>query len=41
MPGMLADFAVFERDIMTCDPEELLEIRTEMTVMDGKVRYRR
>jgi len=40
-PGMLADFAVFDRDIMACEADELLDTHAIMTVVDGKVRYQR
>jgi predicted amidohydrolase YtcJ len=40
-PGKLADLIVLDRDITTVPPEELLETRVLMTVVDGKIVYRR
>jgi predicted amidohydrolase YtcJ len=40
-PGKLADIIVLDRDITTVPPEELLETRVLMTVVDGKIVYRR
>ena len=40
-PGKLADFAVLDRDILTCDPAEIHEIKTIMTFFDGKLEYKR
>jgi len=39
--GKLADFAVFDRDIVQCDPRELLTARAMLTVIAGEVVYRR
>ena len=41
VPGMLADFTVFDCDIYELCPEQLRDARVEMTVMDGQVRYQR
>ncbi|MCQ2561056.1 MAG: amidohydrolase [Clostridia bacterium] len=40
-PGYLADFTVCDRDIFTCAPEELLEAKAVMTVVGGKVIYKK
>nr|MCR4805713.1 amidohydrolase family protein [Clostridia bacterium] len=40
-PGYLADFTVCDRDIFTCPPQELLAACAVMTVVDGKVVYRK
>ena len=40
-PGMLADVAVWERDIFAALPEEILETRCDLTVLDGRVVYDR
>jgi hypothetical protein len=40
-PGCLADIAVLDRDYFTCPEEEIKDIRVDMTVIDGKVAYRR
>ena len=37
--GYYADFAVFDRDIMQVDAEELLEARVTRTVIDGDTVY--
>ena len=39
--GYLADIAVLDRDYFACPEEEIKEIRVEMTIVDGKVVYRR
>lgn len=36
-PGFLADFAVLDRDIFTCDPMEIRTIRPVMTIVAGEV----
>ncbi|MBN2336830.1 amidohydrolase family protein, partial [Candidatus Bathyarchaeota archaeon] len=40
-PGKLADLVVVDRDPLTIDPEDLKNIETIMTVVDGRVVYRR
>lgn len=40
-PGMLADFAVLSGDITAIPPEEIGEVRVEMTVVGGRVVYDR
>lgn len=39
-PGMIADFSVFDRDIMSVPDLELREVRPVMTVVDGAVAWR-
>ena len=38
-PGKLADVVVLSRDIMTLPPEEILQARVEMTIVNGRVVY--
>jgi predicted amidohydrolase YtcJ len=38
-PGKLADAIVLSRDILVCDPIEILETRVEMTIFDGRIVY--
>ena len=38
-PGKLADLTVFDRDVVSCAPHELLESRGVMTVVGGDVVY--
>jgi predicted amidohydrolase YtcJ len=38
-PGKLADIIVLDRDILTVDPEELLELQVLKTIVDGKIVY--
>jgi predicted amidohydrolase YtcJ len=38
-PGKLADFVVFDRNLVTCDPEALLEARALLTVVNGRVAW--
>jgi predicted amidohydrolase YtcJ len=35
--GKLADFVVIDRDVMTCEPREILQTRVLMTVIGGEV----
>jgi predicted amidohydrolase YtcJ len=39
--GKLADLTVIDRDYMTCPEEEIRNLQTVMTVLDGKVVYER
>jgi hypothetical protein len=39
--GKLADMVVLGRDILTVAPEEILDIPVDLTIVDGKVAYRR
>lgn len=40
-PGKLGDFAVLDKDILTCEPEEIHKIQVLTTLIDGKVVYQR
>ena len=40
-PGKLADLAVLSADIFAIDPIEIREVKVVMTVMDGRIVYRR
>jgi predicted amidohydrolase YtcJ len=40
-PGMLADMAVLDRNYLTCDAEEILQIKVNMTILGGQVVYER
>ncbi|MCC6861620.1 MAG: amidohydrolase [Bryobacterales bacterium] len=40
-PGKLADFAVIDRDYLTCPEDEIKDIDALLTVMDGRVVYER
>ncbi|NWG20472.1 MAG: amidohydrolase [Chloroflexi bacterium] len=40
-PGFLADMVVLDRDYFTCPVEEIKDIAVDMTVIDGRVAYRR
>jgi hypothetical protein len=39
--GKLADFTVFSQDLMTIPEERILDTKVEMTVLGGRVVYRR
>jgi predicted amidohydrolase YtcJ len=39
VPGMLADVAVFSTDITRSSPADLLRMKTEMTIVGGKIVY--
>jgi len=38
-PGKLADFAVIDRDYLTCPEDEIKDIEVLMTMVDGKIVY--
>ncbi|MFQ5889144.1 MAG: amidohydrolase [Gemmatimonadota bacterium] len=38
-PGMLADLVVWDRDLMSVSPEELLEASPDLTIVDGQLVY--
>jgi predicted amidohydrolase YtcJ len=40
-PGKLADFTVFSQDLMTAREEDILKTVVEMTIVDGKVVYKK
>ncbi len=40
-PGMLADLVVLDRDILTIDDDEILDTGVDLTILDGRVRFRR
>ncbi len=40
-PGKLADLIVLSEDLLTIDPERILGVKVEMTVLGGKVVYER
>jgi predicted amidohydrolase YtcJ len=40
-PGKLADFTVFSKDIMTVPEDELLRTEVTMTIIGGKVVYKK
>lgn len=40
-PGKLADMVVLDRDVFTVPVEEIREVRADMTIVGGMVRYRR
>lgn len=40
-PGKYADMAVLDRDILTCDPAEINEIKVLTTFIDGEIVYQR
>jgi predicted amidohydrolase YtcJ len=40
-PGKRADLAVLSQNILEASPEEILEMKTDMTVIDGEVAFER
>jgi predicted amidohydrolase YtcJ len=40
-PGMLADFVVHTRDLLTIPPEEILQTEPALTIFDGRVVYQK
>lgn len=40
-PGMLADMVVLSGDLLTIDPEEIMDVDVDMTIVDGRVLFER
>lgn len=40
-PGMLADMVVLSEDLLTIDPERIMDVEVDMTIVDGRVLYER
>ena len=40
-PGKLADLVVLGEDILTVDPERIIDIPIDMTIIDGRIVYKR
>lgn len=40
-PGMLADMVVLSEDLLTIDPERILDVDVDMTIVEGVVLYER
>jgi predicted amidohydrolase YtcJ len=40
-PGKLADFAILDRDPLTCATADLRNVRADMTILGGEVQYER
>jgi predicted amidohydrolase YtcJ len=40
-PGKLADFVVLSDDLLTIDPDRILEVRVDVTVLGGRIVYDR
>lgn len=40
-PGKLADFIILDRDPLTIDPEDLVNVRCDLVVIDGREKYAR
>ncbi|MCJ7572867.1 amidohydrolase family protein, partial [Candidatus Bathyarchaeota archaeon] len=40
-PGKLADMVVLDRDILTINPNEIIEAKAVMTIVGGEVVYER
>lgn len=40
-PGYLADLIVLDTDIFTCDPDDILHIQPTLTMVNGRVVYRK
>lgn len=40
-PGMLADMVVLSEDLLTIDPERIMEVDVDMTIVGGRVLYER
>ena len=38
-PGKLADFSVYDRNLMTCPPQDILNAHAILTVVEGQVRW--
>lgn len=40
-PGRYADFAVLSHDVLQIDPTEIADVRVDLTVVNGRIAYRR
>jgi predicted amidohydrolase YtcJ len=40
-PGMFADIAILSDNLFTIPPEQIENVRVDMTIFDGKVIYER
>jgi predicted amidohydrolase YtcJ len=40
-PGKLADLVVIDRDYLTCPEDQIKDIQPVMTILDGKIVYRK
>lgn len=40
-PGMLADMVVLSEDLLTIDPERIMDVEIDMTIVEGDVLYER
>ena len=40
-PGKLADVAVLDRDVFSAPDDDILETRVDLTIVGGKVKFRR
>jgi predicted amidohydrolase YtcJ len=40
-PGMLADLVVLSEDLLTIDPERIMDVQVDMTIVGGQVLYER
>ena len=40
-PGMLADLVVLSEDLLTMDPERIMDVEVDMTIVGGRVLYER
>jgi hypothetical protein len=40
-PGMLADMVVLSEDLLTIDPERIMGVEVDMTIVGGQVLYER
>ncbi|MHC4520200.1 MAG: amidohydrolase [Planctomycetota bacterium] len=40
-PGYLADLVIFDRDLLTVDPETIMQARVDTTIVGGRVVYQR
>ena len=40
-PGLLADLVVLSDDLLTIDPERIMDVAVDLTVLGGRVVYER
>ena len=40
-PGMLADMVVLSEDLLSIDPERIMDVEVDVTIVDGVVLYER
>jgi len=40
-PGYLADLVIFDRDLLTVPPEQIMQAQVDTTIVAGRIVYQR